>query len=127
MTWVEGYAAGTIVVSVIGLDSDRRFSVTRFLPPSSRQPYVIADQSAGTVDAAKGAEIGKLLDAAGFWTMPVWLDIPAGEGRLWLIEARQGKRYRVVSRVTPDASLERAARFVAGSVGVLLPEVDGKR
>lgn len=118
--WGGGYGVPAVVGSIVRSGSSWRAAATEFIPPSSGQRYVVARHSTRPVDAKEMVGVSLAIESAAFWTTAVWREME-GEGTIWMIEARQGGRYRAVSRVQPDEAFAIAAHLLVGVAGMAVP------
>lgn len=119
--WGGGYRLPLLVGSIVRSGSDWRVTATEFVRPSDLEAYAVARSSRRTVDTLDVAKVAGALDAAAFWTTPVWREVE-GEGTIWRIEARQHGRYRAVTRIQPDPAFASAAHLLLRLTGMPIPE-----
>ena len=80
----------------------------------------IAKHAERAINSQEVPRVSAALEAAAFWSSPIRTQVE-GEGVIWMIEARQGDRYRAIIQVQPDAPFGRAAQLLVRLAGMEIP------
>jgi hypothetical protein len=96
---IRGGARQPIVVSV----SKDTITVVEFFAPNEK-PFAVRERRAFAVAETFFANVSTELHKSTFWTANAFSDLE-GDGAIWLLEVREGKRYKAVTRVVLDDAL----------------------
>jgi len=114
--WGGGYGITPVVVTT----SASAVSVVEFLAPNLRA-FTVNRTAQATLDSSRIDELRQRLATISFWTARPFVDIE-GEGNAWMIEARRGTSYKVITRVAMDSAVVRSVRSLIGTTGLSVPE-----
>lgn len=114
--WGGGYGITATVVTV----SADSVAVVRFSPPNEK-PLAISQKASISVTSEWVDRIRREMEEVSFWSARAFVDLE-GEGNVWVIEARQGGSYKVVTRVAPEAALANTAIGLIEMTGLSVPE-----
>lgn len=117
--WGGSYSDTSMVVTT----SAAAVSVVEFKAPNV-PPFSVNRTAQAAVDSSRIDELRQRLATISFWTARPFVDIE-GEGSVWMIEARRGTSYKVITRVAMDSALVRSVRSLIGAAGLSVP--DGMR
>lgn len=78
-------------------------TVVEFFAPDQK-PFVVRERRSIAVSENLIVRIGTELDKSSFWTANAFMDLE-GDGAIWLLEVRQGNKYKVVTRVSLDEAV----------------------
>lgn len=114
--WGGGFGVTAVIVTV----SDFVATAVQFMPPNEAV-LTVSRRASAAVTPANVAQLRDQLDRTSFWKAKPFVDLE-GEGTIWLIEARDGDSYKVVTRVTPEPGLAEFARIMVRFSGLTIPD-----
>jgi hypothetical protein len=114
--WGGGYGVTATVITL----SRGSARAAQFLPPNERS-FAVSRTASASITPEQLDELRTQLDTSSFWRSRPMVDLE-GEGNVWVVEARRGRTYKVITRVTLDAALADTVRKLVELTGLRAPE-----
>lgn len=109
---VRGRTAAPIVVTLV----NNTLGVVEFFPPMDKA-YAARERRSSAVAEELTAKVSSAVNESTFWTANAFVDVE-GDGEIWLLEVREGNRYKVVTRVTLDQAVGSPIRALLAAANI---------